>query len=68
MNYSYLGWKKLHYFAGPTHLGVLALVERPRDANAQRRDQRSTDTELGDNWLVAKSEGQRQKWLGLELK
>ncbi len=39
--------QKLHRLARPMHLGVLASVERPRDAEAEAGDQSPADAESG---------------------
>ncbi len=38
--------RKLYRLAGPAYSGVLALVESPRDAEAETGDQRPADAEV----------------------
>ena len=71
LDQSHLDWKKLHCLAGPMLLRVSALGKRPRDADAETRDQRSAnakvrsqkpvDTEAEDQKINSKSRKSRQR-------
>ncbi len=63
--------RKLHYLAGPAHLGVSAPVERPRDAEAEAGGPRPADAggqrSEGQRGLESKSRGPRSAGSGPEL-
>ena len=59
-SYGFVVARKLYCFAKLTHLGVLALAERPKDKDKEVKSQKSADT---------KAESQRSKGRrGLESK
>ncbi len=54
--------QKLYCLAGPAHLGVLAIVEKARDVDAEVRGQRPADVEVGSSRLRGlRSEGIRSR-------
>ncbi len=63
--------KKLHRLAGPAHLGVSALAERPRDVEAETGGPRPADAggqrSEGQRSPESESEGPRPAGSGPEL-